>query len=152
MNFSIKKTIILGVIVINLLGAWALYYMFYGKENSFDYSKRAVIISSKIRKIETDLGTWKLNDSIFDFYKDYKVEVENRNDIESFCRIIQNSKPKYIESRAQYFIDIYLNKVDMEPQIRLLRTMSNEVYFEYEDHTYEGKELAEFMEKNKTKQ
>lgn len=152
MTFSIKKSIIFGVIVINLLGVWAFYHMFYGRKKSFDYSKKASIVSSKITTIETDQGIWKLNDSIFDFYHDYKVKFTNQNDIESFCKIIENSKSKYIDDRTSYWVDIYLNKIDLEPEIKLQKTISNEMFFKYDNHTYEGRELANFIEKNKVRQ
>ncbi len=151
MNFSIKKVIILGVILVNLLGAWSFYYMFYGKENSFDLGKKVSINASKILKIETDLGTWKWNDTVYDFYHDYKLVLKDKNDIISFCRIMENSKAKFIDNRTSDWIDIYLNKIDLEAEIKLQKTISNEIYFEYDNHTYEGKELAEFVEKKKQK-
>lgn len=151
MTFSVKKIIILGVIIINLLGAWSFYYMFYGKKNSFELDKKAKINSSKIKKIETDLGTWKWNDTIFDFYKNYKVVLKDKNDITSFCKIIENAKAKYIDSRTSYWIDIYLNEVDLNAEIHLKQSIENEIYFEYENHTYEGIELSNFLAKNKHK-
>lgn len=151
MNFSIKKVIILAVIIINLLGAWSFYYMFYGKENSFDLAKRVLINPSKITTIETDLGTWKWNDTVFDFYHDYKIILEDKNDIESFCRIMKTSKAKYIDSRTSDWIDIYLNKIDLKAEIKLRKTISNEIYFEFNNHSYEGNELAEFIKNKKLK-
>lgn len=143
-SFRNRKVLILGVII-NLLGVWSFYYMFYGKENSFDHKKKVTINSSKIIKIETDHGTWKWNDSVFDFYNDYKVVLKDKNDIKSFCRIMETSKAKYIDTRTSDWIDIYINEIDLEPEIKLQKTMANEIYFEYDDHTYEGTELAKFI-------
>ncbi|GAA4073271.1 hypothetical protein GCM10022389_18480 [Flavobacterium cheonanense] len=151
MKPSSKKLIIFGVIIINLLGAWSFYYMFYGKRNSFDLDKKVSINSSKITKIETDLGTWKWHDTVFDFYHDYKVILKDRDGIKAFCEILKSSKPKYIDTRAVEWIDIYLDKVDLNPEIKLQQTNSNEIFFEFDNHTYEGKELSEFIKKNKIK-
>ena len=40
---------------------------------------------------------------------------------------------------------------DLNPEIKLQQTNSNEIFFEFDNHTYEGKELSEFIKKNKIK-
>ena len=97
----------------------------YEKSNSIviniliDLTKKVSINPSKIIKIETDSGTWKWNDTVYDFYLDYKLILKDKNDINSFCRIMATSKAKYIDSKTSYWIDIYLNKIDLEAEIKL---------------------------------
>ncbi len=151
MNSRNKKLLIFVVILINLLGIYSFYYMFFGKEILFDLNKKAKLNPSNIIKVETNQGTWNWNDTIYDFYNNYKVVLGDKKNIEEFREIIEKSSAKYVDNRILYWVDIYINEVDLNAEIHLMETIENEIYFEYENHTYDGEKLSNFLNKHKVK-
>ena len=132
---------------------WSAYRMFYGREKSFDTTKVATINESEINEVESDEGTWKWNDEKFDFYKKYKIRCATKSDIEEFCRIIKSSKSKYIDiAGIDCWINIYFKKNGKKDLMIVLKhNYSNQVFFEYENQTYDGKLLEKYIEVKKIK-
>lgn len=147
-----RKGLIIIIVVINILFVYSLLNMFYFKKASFDNNKKANIDCSKIQKIETDEGNWEWNNTLYDFYDNYKVTLSTNEEIDEFCKIIKSSKAKYIDNlKSKNWVNIYFtNNGKEELKIELHHSFSDEIYFEFENHTFDGGDLANFI-KNKMK-
>lgn len=141
-----RKLFILIIVIANAGFVWSIFNIFYYKKASFDTSKNAHIISSNISKIHNGDGGWIWNDNQFDFYKKYSFSL-NKNEIFEFCKIINTANAKYIENnRPNKWVEIYIIKKDGD-EITIILKQNNEdgVYFEFENHSFEGKELEKYI-------
>lgn len=144
-----KKIFILIIVVVNLLFAWSIFNMFYYKKASFDTSEKAKLNQTNVNKIYNGDGSWKWNEKEYDFYNKYSFSLTN-NEIKEFCKIINSSNAKYIENiRPKKWFDIYVeDKNGNETTITLKQSDDNEIYFEIEHKTFEGKELEKYLQKH----
>jgi hypothetical protein len=147
-----KKLFIIGIVVTNLLFIWSIYNMFYYKKESFNTTEKVTLNANLVNKIYNGNGGWIWNNRKYDFYKEYTFTL-NKNEIIEFCNIISTSKAKYIENiRPIEWFDIYIEeKSGNEKTITLKHSSENEIYFEIEHKTFEGKKLEMFLQKH-TKQ
>jgi len=148
-----KFLIIVVIIIVNLLFVWSVYRMFYSRKNSFDAKKEVVIDANGINKIESGDGNWKWNNQIYDFYKIYKINCATKIEINEFCQVMKASKSEYVDiAGIDYWIEIYFKKNGKEElAITLKHNYSNQVFFEYQNHTYNGKLLADYIKRKKVK-
>lgn len=145
---SIKRVIIFFVIIANLGFLWTIFNMFYYNEQSFDSSKKTTLTADKIIKIKSEAGNWKWNKKNYDFYKEYNFTL-NKNEILEFCKITNSSNAKYIENtRALLWIEIEIIENTSKTTIYLKQNIENEVYFEINHETFEGKQLEKYIKKH----
>lgn len=142
-----KNIFIFGIVISNILFLLSLYYMFYYKEASFDTLKKPEINSVVINSIETDEGTWRWGSKEYDFYNDYKVKLVRKTEIQEFCNVIKESKAKYVDNlKCKNWVNIYFDSNNnLEHKITLKYNFSEEIFFEYDNHTYEGEKLESFL-------
>ncbi|SFD26586.1 hypothetical protein [Flavobacterium phragmitis] len=143
-----KRIKIVLIIIANLGFLWAIYNMFYYKKASFDTSEKAQISTDKIIKISSEAGNWEWNKINYDFYKEFYFDL-NKNEIIEFCKIANSSNAKYIENiRAEKWIEIEIKENTSKTTIYLKQNIENEVYFEINHKTFEGKELEKYIQKH----
>lgn len=123
--------------------------MFYYKKASFDTSEKAKLNQTNVNKIINGDGSWKWNEKEYDFYKEYSFSL-TESEIVEFCKIINSSNAKYIENiRPKNWFDIEIEeKNGNEKTITLKLSEENEIYFEIEHKTFEGKELEKYIGKH----
>ena len=141
-----RKLLIFIIVIANLGFVWSIFNIFYYKKASFDTSKKATIISSNISKIHNGDGGWIWNENQFDFYKEYSFSL-NKNEIPEFCKIVNTANAKYIENnRPSKWVEIYIIEKNGD-DVTIILKQNNEdgVYFEFENHTFEGKELEKYI-------
>jgi len=144
-----RSLIITIIVVINLLFVWSIFNMFYYKKVAFDTSEKAKINTQIVDKIYNGDGSWKWNKNEYDFYKEYSFSL-NKNEIIELCKIINNSNAKYIENiRPKKWIDINVgDRNGNETIITLKQSDENDIYFEIDHKTFEGKELEKYIQKH----
>ncbi|MFD2942865.1 hypothetical protein [Flavobacterium notoginsengisoli] len=143
-----KRIKIVLIIIANLGFLWAIYNMFYYKKASFDTSEKAQISTDKIIKISSEAGNWEWNKINYDFYKEFYFDL-NKNEIIEFCKIANSSNAKYIENiRAEKWIEIEIKENTSKTTIYLKQNIENEIYFEIDHKTFEGKELEKYIQKH----
>ncbi|MFB9078598.1 hypothetical protein ACFFLS_15135 [Flavobacterium procerum] len=148
----IKIAIITAIIIANLAFLLSIYNIFYYKKASFDTSEKAQINTDKIIKISSGAGNWEWNKINYDFYKEFHFDL-NKNEIIEFCKIVNSSNAKYIENiRAEKWIEIEIEEKAPKTTIYLKQNIDNEVYFEINHKTFEGKELEKYIQKHAKKQ
>lgn len=137
------------IVVINLLFAWSVFNMFYYKKASFDISEKVKLDQTNVDKIINGDGSWKWNEKEYDFYKEYSFSL-TKNEIKEFVKIINSANAKYIENiRPKEWVDIYIvEKNGNETLITLKQSDENEVYFDINDKTFDGKVLEKYLLKH----
>ena len=146
---SRKKIFITIIVVVNLLFAWFVFNMFYYKKASFDNSQKAKLNLTNVDKIINGDGSWKWNEKEYDFYKEYSFSL-TKNEIKDFGKIINSANAKYIENiRPEKWFDIYIvEKNGNKTTITLNQSNEDEIYFEIDNKTFDGKELEKYIEKH----
>ena len=146
---SKKKLSILLIVFANIGFVWAVFNMLYYKQASFDTSKKANISIYNINKIHNGDGSWIWNKKEYDFYKEHSFSL-SKNEISEFCRIINSANAQYIENiRPKKWLDINLEEKNSNTRlITLKQNYEDEIYFEFEDNTFNGKELEKFIYKH----
>jgi len=144
-----KKVFVVIIIIVNLLLAWSVFNMFYYKRASFDTSEKAKLNQSNVDKINNGDGSWKWNEKEYDFYKEYSFSL-TKNEISEFCKIINSANAKYIDNiRPEKWLDIYIvEKNGKKSLITLKQSNENEIYFDINHKTFDGKELEKYIQKH----
>lgn len=144
-----KRILIIVIVIANLLFVWSVFNMFYYKKASFDTSEKTELNPKVITRIINGDGSWKWNEQEYDFYKAYSFSL-TQSEIIEFCKIVNSSNAKYIENiRPKKWFDIEIQeKNGNEKTITLKQIEENEIYFEIEHKTFEGKELEKYIEKH----
>ena len=144
-----KKTYIVIIIVVNLLFAWSVFNMFYYKKASFDTTEKAKLNQTNVDKVINGDGSWEWNEKEYDFYKEYSFSL-TKNQIIEFSKIINSANAKYIENiRPKKWFDIYIvEKNGNKSLITLKQSNENEIYFDFNHKTFNGKELEKYIQKH----
>lgn len=146
---SKKKLSILLIVFANIGFVWAVFNMFYYKQASFDTSKKASISIYNINKIHNGDGSWIWNKKEYDFYKEHSFSL-SKKEISEFCKIINSSNAQYIENiRPKKWLDINVEEKNSNSRlITLKQSDKDEIYFEFENNIFNGKELEKFIYKH----
>jgi hypothetical protein len=145
---SRKKILVIIIVTVNLLFAWSVFNMFYYKKTSFDTSEKVKLNISNVDKIFNGDGSWRWNGKEYDFYKEYSFSL-TKNQIKEFSNIINSANAKYIENiRPKKWFDINIagRSGDIKT-ITLKQSNENEIYFEIDHKTFDGRELEKYIEK-----
>ncbi|MGZ4057236.1 MAG: hypothetical protein ACXVPU_09925 [Bacteroidia bacterium] len=139
-----KSWIIAIVIIINAIAFFNFYYNSYYKKAHFDTSGKPKVDSSQISKIEIREGSWNWGDKTWEFSRDTKLILTNRNDIDSFCNTLSSLSAKYIKnSRPDNWLYIYFTeKGETKLSITLNYNYQKETFIEFNDEVYDGTALA----------
>lgn len=148
-KMSRKNIYIVVIIAVNLLFAWAAFNMFYCKKVSFDPTEKAKLNQTNVDKIINGDGSWKWNEKEYDFYKEYSFLL-TKNEIKEFSKIINSANAKYIENiRPKKWFDIYIVKKNGNKSlITLKQSNEDEIYFEIDNKTFDGKKLEKYIQKH----
>ncbi|MES2286924.1 MAG: hypothetical protein V4547_14635 [Bacteroidota bacterium] len=138
------KWIIALVVIVNIVGFINIYYNYYYKKTHFDTSGRPQINSNQITKIEIKEGNWNWGDKVWDFSRDTKLTLTNRQDIDFFCTTLSSLPAKYIENiRGDNWLYIYFTENGEDKlAITLNYNYQKETFIEYNDEMYDGIALA----------
>lgn len=144
-----KKIYIVIIIAVNLLFAWSVFNMFYYKKASFDTTEKAKLNQTNVDKVINGDGSWEWNEKEYDFYKEYSFSL-TKNQIIEFSKIINSANAKYIENiRPKKWFDIYIvEKNGNKSLITLKQSNENEIYFDFNHKTFNGKELEKYIQKH----
>lgn len=144
-----KKIYIVIIIAVNLLFAWSIFNMFYYKKASFDTTEKAKLNQTNVDKVINGDGSWEWNEKEYDFYKEYSFSL-TKNQIIEFSKIINSANAKYIENiRPKKWFDIYIvEKNGNKSLITLKQSNENEIYFDFNHKTFNGKELEKYIQKH----
>jgi len=123
--------------------------MFYYKKASFDTTEKARFNQTNVDKVINGDGSWKWNEKEYDFYKEYSFSL-TKNEIKEFSKIINSANAKYIENiRPKKWLDIYImGKNGNKSLITLKQSNENEIYFDFNQKTFDGEELEKYIQKH----
>ncbi len=143
-----RKGIIIVLILFNLVALVNALYFFHYKEKWFDNTKHPKIDVKNISKIEIREGLWKWNDREWQHTNDTKIFITDKKQIIKFCDVMLVSNSKYIKNlRPADWLNIYFyyNDGDEELSVVVKRNEEDGIFFEYDNDSFEGKNLSEFI-------
>jgi len=156
-NALTKRTKIIIIVALNLLGLLNMYYVFYYKEAYFDTTQKPVFNAAGINKIEVGDGLWAWGEIGWKKHiNGTKLFIRQQTDIDAFIQSVKTSRAKYNSIRPKQWLDIYFyNDYEKITTITLMEN-SEGIFFEYDGERYEGQNLSEilrgiYMKKNITK-
>lgn len=143
-----RKGIIIVLILLNIIALINALYFFHYKEKWFDNTEHPKIDVKNISKIEIREGLWKWNDREWQHTNDTKIFITDKKQIIKFCDVMLVSNSKYIKNlRPADWLNIYFyyNDGDEELSVVLKRNEEDGIFFEYDNNSFEGGNLSEFI-------
>lgn len=142
--FKTRKQLWIFIILVNFAGITSFAYSLYFKKALFDDTKKPIIETSSITKIDIREGHWRWENREWEFSRDSKLVLTGRNEIETFCSTLKSSRAKYIDNiRPDYWLYIYFTSNNKEElSVVLKQNYQNEIFVEYDGNTYEGTSIS----------
>lgn len=150
-----KKYIIILVIFLNIFALINVLYFFHYKEKWFDKTQHPKIDVKNITKIEIREGMWKWNEKEWKHTNNTKLIITDKIKIKNFCDVMLSAKSKYINNiRPNNWLNIYFyyNYGKEELSVVLKENKKDEIFFEYNNNSFEGKNLSEIIHSISTNQ
>lgn len=146
MKLSIKDWRFRLVLLIGFLGGLYLWINhLYLEKAFFDETKRITIQSDQIEQIEILDGRWNWPDAEWKMNPSTILKFSDRDDIIKTCSIINDARAKYVDDiQGVYgFLTVKLRRRQGSAIIlRLNQNLQKDIFFEYDDHTFEGSALS----------
>jgi len=144
---KIKKSDLFFISIFSAIFLWGAFSMAY-KKVTFDPSEKTNVKENNVIRIYNGNGHWKWNNKEYDFYNDYLFSL-TKNQITEFCKILNSSKiTDTVVIKPKEWLYIYIKEKNIDKIIVLQKNKDGEVYFEFEDSMFEGKELEKYIYKH----
>lgn len=114
----------------------------------FDKQRKATIEPKDVEAVIIGAGSWKWPDVEWEFVRPERIRLKDRGEIDSFCQTLLSLPAKYIDNIRPMNncveVDVEFKDHSREHGV-LKQNYQDEIFLEFDDHTYEATSLKEWL-------
>ncbi|MBK9148003.1 MAG: hypothetical protein IPM12_09345 [Flavobacteriales bacterium] len=142
-----RRFIVLAVISNTLCLLFVAHELFLG-EYLFDKEKKATIDPKAVSAVVIGAGSWKWPDAEWQFTQHERLRLEDRTDVEDFCRTLGMLDAKYIDNirPMNNWVEMDIVAADQSDERAVIKeNYQHEIFLELDGHTYEATPLKDWL-------